>query len=193
MSKLTSKIAFPIILTGLFAITIFIAINYDKLQNSFYVVLFFLAIYVFSFGFAIGQDFTSPIKKLLEKATELSKGNLSSRAYLESKDELAELAAVFNKIADELQESQAQGENTEKSANIKVRAKTQEFQETINALDQKVKNRTIELERLMKRCEELEQQAKVKGGVLASFVQQPKNSKTKTKKGRFKNIKVSSI
>jgi len=122
MPKLTSKIALPIILTGLFAITVFIAINYDKLQNSFYIVLFFLAIYIFSFGFAIGQSFTSPIKKLLEKATELSKGNLSSRAYIESKDELAELAAVFNKIADELQESQVQGENAEKSVDIKVRA-----------------------------------------------------------------------
>jgi len=45
----------------------------------------------------------------------------------------------------------------------------------------------------MKKCEELEQQAKVKGGVLASFAQQPKKSRTKAKKGRFKNIKVNSI
>lgn len=149
MSKLTSKIAVPIILVGLFAIAVFMAVDYDQLNISFYIVILFFTIYVFFFGLAIGQSLTSPVKKILEKAEELSKGNLSSRVYLETKDELAELARAFNKIAEELQASYAKEEGTEKSVGIKVKARTQELEETINALEQKVKNRTIELERLM--------------------------------------------
>jgi dynactin complex subunit len=38
--------------------------------------------------------------------------------------------------------------NAEKSVSIKVQAKTKELEETINALEQKVKNRTIEMQRL---------------------------------------------
>ena len=68
---------------------------------------------------------------------------------MESKDEFAELARVFNTIAEELETSHAQGSDAEKSVGVKVRARTQELEETMNALEQKVKNRTIELERLM--------------------------------------------
>ena len=125
MSKLRSKIALPIILAGIFAIAVFIAIDHERLDPNFYIILSLLAVYVFCFGFATGHTFASPVKKLLDRATELSKGNLSSRVYLETKDELAELAKVFNKIADELQESYAQKENTEKSVDIKVKARTQ--------------------------------------------------------------------
>lgn len=153
MSKLTTKISIPIILAGVFAITIFIALDHDRLDTAFYIVLLILTVFVFLFGFATGQEFASPIKKLLERAIELSNGNLSSRVYLETKDELAELAKVFNKIAEELESSQVRQEKTEQSVGVKVKAKTQELEETINALEQKVKNRTAELERLVKEAD----------------------------------------
>lgn len=162
MVKLTSKIAFPIILTGLFAITIFIAINYDKLDVHFYIVLILLTLFIFLFGFAIGQNFSSPVKKLLERATELSEGNLSSRVYLETKDEFSELAKAFNKIAEELEISHSQEENMGKSVDIKVRARTQGLEETINALEQKVRNRTVELEKLVKESSRLQGESKSK-------------------------------
>ena len=162
MAKLTFRVALPIILAGLFAIAIFIAMDYEKLEWTFYMVLFLLTIYVFFFGFAIGQNFSSPIKKLLEKAKEIKGGNLSSRAYLETKDELAELARVFNEIAEELETSRCKQENSEKSIDIKVRARTQALEETINALEQKVKNRTIEMEKMIKEVEDLRQQIKTK-------------------------------
>ena len=88
------------------------------------------------------------VKKILDKATELSKGNLSSRVYLETKDELSELAEVFNKIAEELQASHEQEANTEKSVGIKVKARTKDLEETINALEQKVKNRTYRVRKI---------------------------------------------
>ena len=121
MSKLTTKIAIPIILVGIFAIVVFIAIRLRPIDPSFYIIVLFLAIFVFFFGLAIGQNLSSPVKKILDKATELSKGNLSSRVYLETKDELSELAKIFNKIAEELEASHEQEENMEKSVGIKVK------------------------------------------------------------------------
>jgi len=162
MAKIKSKIAIPIILVGIFAISIFIALEYEKLDVNFYIVLFLLAFFVFVFGFATGQTFTSPVKELLNRATELSKGNLSARAYLETKDEFSELASVLNKIAEELEESHLREENSEKSINLKVKARTQDLEETIKALDQKIKNRTIELEKLIKKSDELQANAKEK-------------------------------
>lgn len=184
MAKLSLKISLPIILAAAFAIIAFIAIYYEKLDSAFYLVLSLIAVYVFFFGFAIGQNFASPVKKLLERAIELSKGNLSSRVYLETKDELAELAKVFNKIADELQRSRVEEENAEKSVDIKVRARTQDLEETINALDQKIKNRTIELERLIKKSEELEKQSKEKEAETIGLKQELNNLKAKV--GKYK-------
>lgn len=162
MAKLTIRIAVPIILVGIFAIIVFIAVGYGQLGPSFYVIIFLLAVYVFFFGLAIGQDLSSPVKKLLNRATELSKGNLSSRVYLETKDELAELAKVFNQIAEELETSRDQEANMEKSVGIKVKARTKELEETISALEQKVKNRTIELERLVQGSTQLQEDIKNK-------------------------------
>lgn len=163
MAKFTTKIVIPIILVGIFAIAVFIAVGSEQLGPGFYIVALFFAIYVFFFGLAIGQNLSSPMKKLLDKAVELSKGNLSSRVYLETKDEFSELANIFNKIAEELEASREQEANAEKSVGIKVKARTQELEETINALEQKVKNRTIELERLIEESGKLQEAVENKG------------------------------
>jgi nitrate/nitrite-specific signal transduction histidine kinase len=175
MAKLTSKIAVPIILAGIFAIAVFIAFNYVEVLDygrfdlGFYIVILILSVYVFFFGFATGQSLVSPLRELLDKATQLSKGNLSSRVYLETKDEFAELAKIFNEIAEELQASRARGEDAEKSVSIKVKARTQDLEEIINALEQKVKNRTIELERLSRQSEALGAELKNKGFEIAEL------------------------
>ena len=179
MSKLTTKIAVPIILAGTFAITIFIALDYDRLEPSFYIILLLLLVYVFFFGLATGQSLSSPIKKLLDKATELSKGNLSSRVYLETKDEFSELANTFNKIAEEFEVSHESQANAEKSVSIKVKAKTKELEETIGALEQKVKNRTIELERLIEESNRLKELAKSSGTETAQLRQELSDSQQK--------------
>jgi len=177
MSKLSYKVSIPIILAAGFAIVAFIALNYEKLELSFYVLLLFVTIYVFSFGFATGQRFASPVKKLLERAKELSKGDLSSRAYLETKDEIAELAKVFNEIADALEESHTKQESTEKSVDIKVKAKTQALEETINALEQKVQNRTIELQRLVGDLDKFKEESQKKEVEITALRQQMESAK----------------
>jgi len=185
MSKLAVKVATPIILAGVFAITIFIALDYERLGLSFFIVLLLLTLFVFFFGFAIGQNFSSPIKKLLERATELSRGNLSSRAYIETKDELSQLAKVFNEIAEELEQSRCQEQSAEKSVDLKVRARTQALEETINALEQKVRNRTIEQERLLSETQKLQQQTKTKGKELTQLKNEFSELKSKMPKPKI--------
>lgn len=147
MSKISYKITAPIILAGTFVATMLVSIDYEKLSPISYVVLSLLFIFVFFFGVSIGQSFASPVRKILNRAIDLSHGDVKSRVYVETKDELAELARAFNEIAERLEESQCNEEMTEKSVGIKIRAKTSALEETIKALEQKVKNRTIELER----------------------------------------------
>ena len=160
MPKLTFKIAIPIILAGIFAVIILMSIGLVQTGPEFYLVILSLVVFIFFFGLATGQEISTPIKKLLDRAVELSDGNLSSRVYLETKDELAELANIFNKIAEELQASHDQEVNTEKSLNIKVKARTNDLEETISALEQKVKNRTAELERLTEESNKLQEDVK---------------------------------
>jgi len=162
MAKIISKIATPIILTGIFTIIVFVALDYSRLDFNFYMVFSILIIYVFFFGFAIGQNFVSPLKKILQRAVELTKGDLSSRVYLESKDELGELAKVFNELADKLEENKSTIEATEKGVDIKVKARTESLEETIMALEQKIKNRTFELEKMISDSQKLQKDAKNK-------------------------------
>src|SRR3989344_6533344 len=136
MPKLSLKIAYPIIIAGMFIMVAFIALNYQTLSLNFYVILVFLIIYIFLFGFATGQNFSTPVRKLLESADNLSKGDLKSRFYLESKDELGQLAQTFNRIADNLEESESENKTIERSVDMRVQARTQGLEETINALEQ---------------------------------------------------------
>ena len=149
MGGLSLKITMPVVLAGMFIMVVFLALNPTGLSMSFYIIFFLLFIFIFFYGFATGQKISMPVKKLLKRAIDLSKGDLKTRVYLETKDEFGELAEIFNKIADDLEKSRSNTENSEKSVDIKVRAKTQELEETIDALEQKVKNRTIEHQKMI--------------------------------------------
>ena len=167
ISKLAIKIAIPIILVGLFTVVVLISVGYEQLEPGFYIVALFLVVFVFFFGLSVGQNISSFVKKLLDKAVELSEGNLSGRVDLDTKDELSDLARAFNKIAEDLEKSRLQEEDAEKSVSIKVKAKTNELEETINALEQKVKNRTIELGRSIEELSNLKEIIKNKESKIA--------------------------
>ena len=159
MVKLSFKIAYPIIIAGLFILVAFMAFNYENLNGGLYIIFLFLIVYIFLFGFATGQRFASPISKLLKRADELINGNLKSRYYLESKDEIGELARVFNKIAEEFEKNRSENEILEKSVDIKVKARTQALEETIDALEQKVRSRTMELTRISEELDQIKEQS----------------------------------
>jgi methyl-accepting chemotaxis protein len=193
MSKITSKITFPIILVGLFSLAVFMALNYNQLGPSFYVILLFLSIYIFSFGFAIGQSVSSPIKELLKKAREVSGGNLSSRVYLETKDELAELADILNKIAEELQENHIDEEIIEKTTEMKTKARTEALNETIMALEQKIRNRTNDLEKITGETKRLQDQVKEKEKEIEQFKKEINLLASKDKKPKITRRKKETI
>ncbi len=182
MSKLSWKISVPIFLAGIFAVVIFIAIEPESIGTPFYVIVSLLALFLFFFGFYSGQEFADPVKKMLERATELSNGNFSTRVYLETKDELSQLAAVINKIAEELESSSKKQEGAENEINIKVKARTQQLEETISALEQKVKNRTVELERLIKESDKFKRSSQDSEAQVAELKKQMETLKQKPKR-----------
>ena len=52
ISKVSYKISVPVMLAGFFAVVAFIALDYKNMNLSFYILLLFIAVYVFFFGFA---------------------------------------------------------------------------------------------------------------------------------------------
>jgi methyl-accepting chemotaxis protein len=169
MSKIIYKVLFPILLASLFAIAIFIAIDYDQLRPESYIVLFLVVITIFFFGYATGERFASPLRNLIEKANNINTENLGQKIYIDTRDEMEELAEIYNKLAEKLKESLDKEKAAEGSIDIKVRAKTQSLEETISALEQKVQNRTIELEKNLKEIEALKMQLKAKDTELSEF------------------------
>jgi signal transduction histidine kinase len=62
-------------------------------------------------GLVISQRLTSPLRKLQNTANQMGSGDLSARAPIQRKDEIGDLAAQFNHMADQLQQSFSQLEN----------------------------------------------------------------------------------
>jgi methyl-accepting chemotaxis protein len=159
-NRLLYKIASPIIIVGVFIIFVFFALNSGTVSVEIYGIFALVVVFIFLFGFAIGQKFTSPLEKLLDKVRRLSQGEFTSRIYLETKDEFEELARSFNKIAEDLEKSQEQAREAESMADVRVRAKTRELGEEIVNLEDKVKNRAEELQRMMDEVRKLQDLAK---------------------------------
>ena len=158
MFSISIKVAYPIIIAGLFVMVMFIALSYQNLNTAFYITLCLLIAYIFLFGFATGQNFAKPIRRILQQAEDLSSGDVKTRIYSKDKNELGQLAQVFNKIAEQVEQIQIKNETLEKMVDIKVKAKTQALEETISALDQKVRNRTAELQKLIAEVEKYKKQ-----------------------------------
>lgn len=171
------KIAFPIILMGVFVVVVFIALNYEKLTLSFFIILSLITFFVFLYGFMTGEKFASPVKKLLEKVQELSKGVLTTRIYLETKDELGELAGAFNKIAEDLEKSQTVAKKAKNIVDIRVKARTQDLEETIKNLEQKTINRAVELQKMVQESEKLQGLIKSREGEVTTLKKEVKRLK----------------
>lgn len=168
MSSVSLKIAYSIITTGLFIMVVLIASTYEILDPNFYVVLIPLTAFLFLFGFAAGQRFTIPMKDLLKEADHLSRGDVKSRFYPESQDELGQLAKVFNRMAEEFERNQLEI----KSLDTKVKLRTQTLEGIINVLEQKIKNRALDFERISDDVEKLQNELNLKNGEITSLKNQ---------------------
>ena len=158
MPSVSSKIAYSIIITGLFIIVVFIAATYEILNSNFYIVLIPLTAFLLLFGFAIGQKFALPVKELLKDADYLSRGNIKIRFSQKDRDELGQLAKVFNRVAEKFEESRSEVETLD----TKVKLRTQTLEGIINILEQKVKNMTMEFQKAVGDLERVQSQIKLK-------------------------------
>ncbi len=75
-----------------------------ELYRMILIILVFLALFHIAFAIAFNRLFIRPIKALHEKSLEISRGDLSARAAIDREDEIGELAAAFNGMADSIQE-----------------------------------------------------------------------------------------
>lgn len=72
------------------------------LAQRFLVILIFGIVLSLFLGWFFARRVTEPIRSLMQGVKELGKGNLEYKVAIKTKDELAQLAAAFNKMADEL-------------------------------------------------------------------------------------------
>lgn len=75
-----------------------------ELYRMIFFILAFLAIFHVAFAVLFNRLFIRPIKALHEKSLEIRRGDLSARAEIGREDEIGELAAAFNGMADSIQE-----------------------------------------------------------------------------------------
>lgn len=158
MQKFSFKIAFSIIAAGLFIVVSFAALNYENLTSPFYIVAGFVVAFIFLFGFAMGHNYATPLKELLKKAEDVSKGDLKSKFHLETKDEIEELSKAFNKITEGLEKNTSEIETLKKTSDIKLKTKDIVSEKVIDALEEKIKNRTADLERVTTERDQLNKQ-----------------------------------
>ena len=181
MYRFSFKIAFSIIAAGLFIIVCFAALNYENLTNTFYIISGLLVVFIVLFGFAMGGTYSFPLKQLLKKAESINRGDLKSKLNLKTKDETEELSHTFNKITESIEKNTSEMEDFKKSSDIKFKTKDIVTEKIIDALEEKIKNRTSDLERSMIEVERLKEQLLQKDKELLNLKIKPVR-KAKTKK-----------
>lgn len=180
-NKYSLKIALSIIVAGVFVITAFVGYNYQSLNRGTYVILYLLVLFIFFFGVAVSQNITLPLRRLLENADEFSKGDLKRRLDAKSTDEIGQLAKIFNKIAEDFENKSKESEHLKTSAEIKAKTRILILEEVINALDKKIKNRTLEFQKNIEEAMRLKEQLKMKDVRILEL--ENKLAKGATKKG----------
>jgi len=182
MTKLGRKIAISIIIAGLFIVVSIIAINYQSLIVASYGVIAALIVFILLFGLAMGQNFTSPLGEILKAAYNVAKGE-SKKIDLRNntKDEVNDLAKVFNKIAQDFQRIKEELEMVKKSLDIKFKTKDLLSQQVISALEEKIKNRTADLERATTELNDLKRQVMIKDEQIYNLNMMVETKKRKSK------------
>ncbi|MBN2367791.1 HAMP domain-containing histidine kinase, partial [Candidatus Woesearchaeota archaeon] len=79
--------------------------EYDKVRKNINIFLVIIIVYSTGLAIAIGNSLSRPITHLRDMANEIGKGNLDVEIKLKTHDELAELAADFNKMTHGLKKS----------------------------------------------------------------------------------------
>jgi signal transduction histidine kinase len=111
-------------------------VTWLKLSGGMVVLIFVLAVLSSMY---LSKRITGPIMKLRDAAGEIGKGNLDTKIEILSKDEIGELAVSFNRMTEDLKESRRQIEIYSKTLEQKVEERTKELQESQKRLLQSEK------------------------------------------------------
>lgn len=103
------------------------------------------AIFIIFFTSLFTKNIVNPLKRIISVFEEIKKGNLEARIDIKSKNEIGELADVFNSVINDLREYQKALEEAKISLEIRVMARTKELKELTESLEEKIKERTKEL------------------------------------------------
>jgi len=112
------------------------------------------ALFLLIFGVIVGAGaaifisryVTESIRRLSASAKEISKGDLTTRVKIKSRDEIGELAATFNEMAEELSIVKNELESRKDILEKEVRQRTKELEESKISLEKSVQERTEELQ-----------------------------------------------
>ena len=162
MPSLSTKIAQSIIISGLFIVVAFVAIYYQNPVSGFYFVIAFVVFFIIAFGLAMGRTFARPVQQMLEQADSVKNGHANKIFYLKTKDEVEELAKTFDKIAHDFEQTKSKAESLKTAAEIKFKTKDLLSDQVAKALEQKIKNRTNDLERALAELDNMQVRVKMK-------------------------------
>jgi len=78
---------------------------FAKQHNRFNVLLFVVIVLVTTIAVLLGLTFTKPLKRLMEGAKAIGKGNYDQNIEIKSSDEIGQLGKSFNKMAHDIAET----------------------------------------------------------------------------------------
>ena len=111
-----------------------------------------MLIVALSFGVFISLAITRPLKKAIQMIKEMSKGHLSERLNLDTKDEIGEMATVLDHFAEDLQNTVIRTMNQisigDLSANLENRDDRDEIGPAMRNTIENIKNLIVEVDML---------------------------------------------
>ncbi|MBI4101501.1 MAG: HAMP domain-containing protein [Candidatus Nealsonbacteria bacterium] len=96
--------------------------------------------------FLIFRSIINPVRKITLACEQIRKGNLEVEIKNSPKTEIGELASSINNMVRDLKKSQEILEETKSALEVRVEARTRELTRVADSLDQKVKEKTQELQ-----------------------------------------------
>lgn len=140
--KYTYPIYFSNILWGWLHIDVSL-IEYDKKIEQMYLQFIFLAIFMLItsifLSYFIAKMVAKPIVSLNNVSNEIARGNLSIRANITTNDEIGILAKTYNKMLENLENSQNELKNSRNKLELRVQERTKELEDVNSKLEEKSK------------------------------------------------------
>ena len=131
-----------------------------NIQNTWIAVVslfFFVFVLVIILSILFVNATLKQLRNLLFAVKEIQTGKKGIRAQIEGDDELAFLSKEFNKMIENIEKSHEILEDEKKTLDIRIKARTRELTEINQLLEEKVRERTRELQQKIDELEKFHQ------------------------------------